>query len=46
MQKIIDDEKSDLSEVLAHVAYAEVPLTREERADRAMAVISENFNPK
>ena len=46
MQKIIDAEKSDLFDVLAHVAYAEVPLTREERAGRAMAVISENFNPK
>ncbi len=46
MQKIIDAEKSDLFDVLAHVAYAEVPLTRVERADRAMAVISENFNPK
>ncbi len=46
MQKIIDAEKSDLFDVLAHVAYALVPLTREERADRAMAVISENFNPK
>ena len=46
MQKIIDAEKSDLFDVLAHVAYPEVPLTREERADRAMAVISENFNPK
>ncbi|MBP6421481.1 MAG: hypothetical protein KA271_01160, partial [Propionivibrio sp.] len=43
---IIDAEKSDLFDVLAHVAYAEVPLTREERAGRAMAVISENFNPK
>ena len=46
MQKIIDAEKSDLFDVLAHVAYAEVPLTREERAQRAMAVISENFNAK
>jgi len=46
MQKIIDAEKSDLFDVLAHVAYALEPLTREERADRAMAVISENFNPK
>ncbi len=27
-------------------AYALEPLTREERADRAMAVISENFKPK
>ncbi|MBA3032073.1 MAG: DEAD/DEAH box helicase family protein [Gammaproteobacteria bacterium] len=46
MQKIIAAEKSDLFDVLAHVAYALEPLTREERADRAMAVISENFNPK
>jgi type I restriction enzyme R subunit len=46
MQKIIDAEKSDLFDVLAHVAYALEPLTREERADRAMAIISANFNPK
>ncbi|MEZ5613931.1 MAG: DEAD/DEAH box helicase family protein [Rhodocyclaceae bacterium] len=46
MQKIIDAEKSDLFDVLAHVAYALEPLTREERANRAMAVISEDFNPR
>jgi type I restriction enzyme R subunit len=46
MQKIIDAEKSDLFDVLAHVAYALEPLTREERASRAMAVISENFNTR
>jgi type I restriction enzyme R subunit len=46
MQKIIDAEKSDLFDVLAHVAYALEPLTREERAGRAMAVISENFNSR
>ena len=46
MQKIINAEKSDLFDVLAYVAYALEPLTREERADRAMAVISEHFNPK
>ena len=46
MQKIIDAEKSDLFDVLAHVAYAMEPMTREERADRAMALITENFNPK
>src|SRR5271157_3967265 len=34
MQKIIDAEKSDLFDVLAHVAYALPPLTREERAAR------------
>lgn len=37
MQRIIDAEKSDLFDVLAHVAYALAPLTREERAAQAMA---------
>jgi len=46
MQKIIDAEKSDLFDVLAHVAYALVPLTREERAARAKVIISTHFNTK
>ena len=46
MQKIIDAEKSDLFDVLAHVAYALAPLTREERAAKAMAIISTHFNSK
>src|SRR5262249_32445786 len=46
MQKIIDAEKSDLFDVLAHVAYAMTPQTRAERADRAKVVISTNFNEK
>ena len=46
MQKIIDAERSDLFDVLAHVAYALEPLTRQERADRAMAVISTHFNTR
>jgi type I restriction enzyme, R subunit len=46
MQKIIDAERSDLFDVLAYVAYALAPLTRKERADRAMAFISQHFNPK
>jgi type I restriction enzyme R subunit len=46
MQKIIDAEKSDLFDVLAHVAYALPPLTREERADRAKVIISTHFNSK
>jgi len=46
MQKIIDADKSDLFDVLAHVAYAMEPLTRQERADRTMAIISEHYNPK
>jgi len=46
MQRIIDAEKSDLFDVLAHVAYAMAPLTREERAIRARAAIDGRFNPK
>ena len=46
MQKIIDAEKSDLFDVLAHVAYALPPLTREERAARAKVAISTQFNSK
>jgi type I restriction enzyme R subunit len=46
MQKIIDAEKSDLFDVLAHVAYALPPLTREERAARAKLVITSHFNTK
>jgi len=46
MQKIIDAEKSDLFDVLAYVAYAFAPVTREERALRAKAEISARFNTK
>jgi type I restriction enzyme R subunit len=46
MQKIIDAEKSDLFDVLAYVAYALPPLTREERAGRAKLAISAHFNSK
>src|SRR5207302_5406530 len=46
MQKIIDAEKSDLFDVLAHVAYARSPLTREQRASMAKAEISTRFNSK
>ena len=46
LQKIIDAEKSDLFDVLAHVAYAMPPLTREERAASAKVVISTHFNSK
>jgi type I restriction enzyme, R subunit len=44
MQKIIDAEKSDLFDVLAHVAYALAPLTREERAAKARVIITQHFN--
>jgi type I restriction enzyme R subunit len=46
MQKIIDAEKSDLFDVLAHVAYALPPLTREERAGKARTLITQHFNNK
>jgi type I restriction enzyme R subunit len=46
MQKIIDAENSDLFDVLAHVAYAMAPQTREERAARAKVGISAEFNAR
>jgi type I restriction enzyme R subunit len=46
MQKIIDAEKSDLFDVLAHVAYALPTLTRQERATKASVEISSRFNSK
>jgi len=46
MQKIINAEKSDLFDVLAYVAYALPPLTREERAAQAKVIISTHFNSK
>jgi type I restriction enzyme R subunit len=46
MQKIIDAEKSDLFDVLAHVAYALAPLTREERATKAKIGIGASFTGK
>jgi type I restriction enzyme R subunit len=46
MQKIIDAEKSDLFDVLAHVAYALAPISREERAAKAKVEISTHFNSK
>ena len=46
MQKIIEAENSDLFDVLAYVRYAQEPLTREERAARAKAVIDAKFNSR
>lgn len=46
MQKIIDAEKSDLLDVLAHVAYALPPVTREVRAATAKVYINTHFNAK
>ena len=46
MQRIINAEKSDLFDVLACVAYALPPLTREERAARAKVAFSGHFTNK
>lgn len=46
MQKLIEAEDSDMFDVLAHVAYADDPMTREERATQAEAMLSQEFNSK
>ena len=46
MQKVIDAEKSDLFDVLAHVAYAVPPETREVRAAQARVHINTCFSAK
>ena len=46
MQRIIDAEKSDLFDVLAYVAYALPPVTREVRAANARVYINTQFSAK
>jgi type I restriction enzyme, R subunit len=46
MQKIVDAEESDLFDVLAHVAYAHPPVTREVRAATARACINTRFTAR
>lgn len=46
MQKIIDAENSDLFDVLAHIAFALAPLTRNERATIAKREIQTHFASK
>ena len=46
MQQLIDAEKSDLFDVLAYVAYALPPITREVRAAHARVHINSTFNAK
>ena len=46
MQKIIQAENSNLFDVLAHVAYAKPPETREVRASNARVFINTHFNLK
>ena len=46
MQQTLDAENSDLFDVLAHIAYAMLPLTRRERSDNARTNILARFNTK
>jgi type I restriction enzyme R subunit len=46
MQAIIDAEKSDLFDVLAHVAFARAPIERKVRAAQARGAIRSEFNAK
>ena len=46
MQKLINAENSDLFDVLAFVAYANAPVSRQVRAQHAKVAISANFNEK
>lgn len=46
MQRIIDAERSDLFDVLAHAAYALPPETREERARWARGAIKGRFGDR
>lgn len=46
MQRVIDAEKSDLFDVLAHIAYALPTLTRAERATHAKVGMRTRFTTK
>lgn len=46
MQRIIDAEQSDIFDVLAYVAYALPPRTREVRAANAKVYINTRFDAK
>ena len=46
MQKIIDAENSDLFDVLAYVAYALPPITRDQRAAQARQSLGKGFSYK
>lgn len=46
MRRIISAEKSDIFDVLAYVAYALPPQTREERAERAKSAVQSHYSDK
>jgi type I restriction enzyme, R subunit len=43
---LIDAEKSDLYDVLAYIAFALSPLTRQERADASRPLIASHYDAK
>ena len=46
IERMIDAEKSDLYDVLAYIAFALAPITRQERADASRPFISAQYEPK
>jgi type I restriction enzyme R subunit len=46
IERMIDAEKSDLYDVLAYIAFALAPITRQERADASRPFISAQYDPK
>ncbi len=46
IRRIIDAEKSDLFDVLAYVAFAQAPITRQERVDRRRVEIMRRYDDK
>ena len=46
IERMIDAEKSDLYDVLAYIAFALSPITRQERADASRPFITAQYDPK
>jgi type I restriction enzyme R subunit len=46
IERMIDAEKSDLYDVLAYIAFALAPITRQERADASRPFITAQYDPK
>ena len=46
IERMIDAEDSDLYDVLAYIAFALAPLTRQQRADASQPFISTQYEPK
>jgi type I restriction enzyme R subunit len=46
IERMIDAENSDLYDVLAYIAFALAPITRQERADASRPFIASTYDPK